>query len=149
MTSTRAWNRTWNYADGLPTGDSRAARLARIDALATLLDSALAIPGTNVRFGVDAIVGLIPGVGDLITALVSLYIVHEARQLGAPTHLLLRMVGNIALDGVVGAAPLVGDVFDVMWRANRRNVALLHDHLRRRGEFAQPIDRQPSPKAQP
>jgi hypothetical protein len=75
----------------------------------------------------------------LITSLVSLYIVHEAHQLGAPKHLILRMIWNVAIDGVVGAAPLVGDVFDVLWRANKRNMALVRDHLGERGEFAQPI----------
>jgi len=114
-------------------------RLARLDTLATVMDTALVVPGTKIRFGVDAIVGLVPGIGDLITSLVSLYIVHEAHQLGAPKHLILRMIWNVAIDGVVGSAPLVGDVFDVLWRANRRNMALLHDHLRERGEFAQPV----------
>jgi hypothetical protein len=71
--------------------------------------------------------------------LVSLYIVHEARQLGAPTHLLVRMVANIAIDGIVGSAPIAGDIFDVMWRANRRNMTLLYDHLRSQGEFARPV----------
>jgi len=135
MTSTRAWN----FEDRPPRDVSRAQRLARLDALATLMDTAVVVPGTNIRFGVDAIVGLVPGIGDLITSLVSLYIVHEAHQLGAPKHLILRMIWNVAIDGVVGAAPLVGDVFDVLWRANKRNMALLRDHLRERGEFAQAI----------
>jgi uncharacterized protein DUF4112 len=104
-----------------------------------LLDSAFVVPGTNIRFGLDAIVGLVPGIGDFVMSLVSLYIVHEARQLGAPVHLLVRMIANIAIDGVVGSAPLAGDIFDVMWRANRRNMALLHGHLRSQGEFAQPV----------
>jgi Domain of unknown function (DUF4112) len=135
MTSTRAWN----FEDRPPHEVYRAQRLARLDALATLMDTAVVVPGTNIRFGVDAIVGLVPGIGDLITSLVSLYIVHEAHQLGAPKHLILRMIWNVAIDGVVGAAPLVGDVFDVLWRANKRNMALLRDHLGERGEFAQPI----------
>src|SRR4051812_26797617 len=112
--------------------DSRTERLARLDMLATLLDTAFVVPGTNIRFGMDAIVGLLPGIGDAITTAVSLYIVHEARQLGAPWHVVSRMLGNVALDGVVGAAPLLGDPFDVMWRANRRNVALLRDHFERK-----------------
>src|SRR5437762_1779536 len=82
---------------------SRAERLARIDALANLLDTAFLVPGTNVRFGFDAMIGLIPGIGDAITTAMSLYIVHEARQLGAPRHLIARMLANVALDGVVGA----------------------------------------------
>jgi hypothetical protein len=114
---------------------SRAARIARIDALATLLDTAFILPGTNIRFGVDAVIGLVPGIGDVITTALSLYIVGEARALGAPRHLILRMLANVALDGVVGAVPLLGDAFDVMWRANRRNMALLRKHLIARGEL--------------
>ena len=110
---------------------SRQDRIARIDALATLLDTAFILPGTNVRFGLDALIGLVPGIGDAITTAMSLYIVHEARQLGAPRHLLFRMLANVALDGIVGAVPVVGDAFDVMWRANRRNVRLLRDWLQR------------------
>ena len=108
---------------------SRAERIARLDALANLLDTAFFIPGTNIRFGVDAMIGLIPGIGDAITTLMSLYIVREARELGAPRHLIARMLINVALDGVVGAVPFLGDAFDVMWRANRRNMALLQNHL--------------------
>ena len=107
------------------TPQSRAERIARLDALASLLDTAILIPGTNVRFGLEALIGLMPGVGDMVTTLLSLYIVREARALGAPRRLILRMLGNVALDGVVGAVPFAGDVFDVMWRANRRNMALL------------------------
>jgi hypothetical protein len=112
---------------------SRAERLARLDMLANLLDTALVIPGTNVRFGLDAIVGLVPGIGDAITTVVSLYIVHEARQLGAPWHVVSRMLANVAIDGAIGAVPILGDAFDVMWRANRRNVALLRAHFAKRG----------------
>jgi hypothetical protein len=108
---------------------SRAERIARIDALATLLDTAFLIPGTNIRFGIDALIGLVPGIGDAITTLMSLYIVREARALGAPRFLVARMLANVAIDGVVGAVPLVGDMFDVAWRANRRNMALLQRHL--------------------
>ena len=79
---------------------SRGARIARIDALATLLDTALVIPGTGVRFGLDALIGLFPAVGDLITTALSLFIVHEAYQLGAPGHVIVRMLGNVAVDGV-------------------------------------------------
>jgi hypothetical protein len=108
---------------------SRAQRIARLDALASLFDTAFVVPGTNVRFGIDALIGLVPGIGDAITTVMSLYIVREARALGAPRHLVARMLANVALDSVVGAVPLVGDMFDVMWRANRRNMALLQAHL--------------------
>jgi hypothetical protein len=82
-----------------------------------------------VRFGLDALIGLFPVVGDIITTALSLFIVHEAYQLGAPDHVIARMLGNVALDGVFGAVPLVGDAFDVLWRANRRNVQLLREWL--------------------
>jgi hypothetical protein len=110
---------------------SRRERIARLDVLATLLDTAFVLPGINVRFGLDALLGLVPGIGDIITTAMSLYIVHEARGLGAPGHVIARMLGNVALDGVVGAVPLVGDLFDVMWRSNRRNMRLLQDWLAR------------------
>jgi Domain of unknown function (DUF4112) len=138
---------TAHYLRGMPSAHStqdffaamsrqptRAERLARIDALATLLDTAFVIPGTQIRFGLDALIGLIPGIGDAITTVMSLYIVREARALGAPRLLVARMVANVMLDGVVGAVPLVGDAFDVAWRANRRNMALLLAHLDRSGE---------------
>jgi hypothetical protein len=117
---------------------SRGERIARLDALATLLDTAFILPGINVRFGLDALIGLVPGIGDAITTAMSLYIVHEARQLGAPRHVLLRMLANVALDGFVGAVPLVGDAFDVMWRANRRNMRLLQQWLAREDRFPRP-----------
>lgn len=113
------------------TPQSRAERIARLDALASLLDTAFLIPGTNLRFGLDALIGLVPGVGDMVTTLLSLYIVKEARALGAPRRVILRMLANVALDGVLGAVPIAGDVFDVMWRANRRNITLLRDWLER------------------
>lgn len=123
--------RTWNFETFAPR--SRAERLARLDQLATLLDTALVVPGTNIRFGLDTVIGLVPGIGDFITTATSLYIVHEAYQLGAPAHLIVRMLGNVALDGVVGAVPIAGDVLDVFWRSNRRNMALLRQHLERHG----------------
>ena len=89
------------------------------------------VPGTNIRFGLDALIGLVPGIGDAVTTLLSLYIVREARALGAPRLLIARMLANVALDGVVGAVPVAGDLFDVAFRANRRNVALLRQHLDR------------------
>jgi len=116
----------------MPRSLTRDERIARIDALATLLDTAFLVPGTNIRFGLDAIIGLVPGIGDAITTLISLYIVREARVLGAPLHLVARMLANVAIDGVFGAVPLVGDAFDVLWRANRRNVRLLREWLDQR-----------------
>jgi len=93
----------------------------------------LVIPGTKIRFGADGLIGLIPGIGDAITSAISAYIVCEARRLGVPRHLLLRMIANVAIDGMVGAIPVAGDFFDVMFRANQRNVRLLRRHLEREG----------------
>ncbi len=112
---------------------SRAERIARIDRLATLLDTRFAIPFTKIRFGADSLIGLAPGVGDAITAALALYIVYEAHRLGAPKTVLARMLGNVAIDGMVGIVPVAGDVFDVMFRANRRNVRILREHLDRAG----------------
>jgi hypothetical protein len=104
---------------------SREQRLARLEAVAKLLDVAFIVPGTNIRYGIDGLIGLIPVVGDIITTAISLWLVREARELGAPWHVTLRMLGNVALDGAVGIVPLLGDAFDVMFRANVRNVKLL------------------------
>ena len=104
---------------------TREQRLARLDAIAKLLDVAFILPGTNTRYGIDGLIGLIPVVGDIITTAISLWLVREARALGAPWHITARMLGNVALDGVVGLVPLAGDAFDVMFRANVRNVRML------------------------
>lgn len=104
---------------------TREQRLARLEALAKLLDVAFLVPGTNVRYGIDGLIGLIPVVGDIITTAIALWVVREARALGAPWHLTARMLGNVAVDGVVGLVPVAGDAFDVMFKANMRNVRLL------------------------
>ena len=104
---------------------TREQRLARLDALSKLLDMAFIVPGTNIRYGIDGLIGLIPVVGDIITTAISLWVVREARALGAPWHVTSRMLANVALDGVVGLVPLAGDAFDVMFRANVRNVRML------------------------
>lgn len=122
---------TYGFGFDVARPRPRGARIARIDALATLLDTALVIPGTGIRFGLDGLIGLFPVIGDAITTALSLFIVHEAYQLGAPGHVIVRMLGNVALDGALGAVPLVGDAFDVLWRANRRNVRLLMEWLER------------------
>ena len=112
---------------------SRRAALERLDWMANLMDSAVVLPGTNITVGLDAVIGLVPGVGDTITTVISLWMVKEAHELGAPKHLIARMIGNVALDGLVGAVPLLGDAFDVMFRANRRNIKLLRDHFEKEG----------------
>lgn len=111
--------------------NSRDARLpGRLGQLAWLLDSSIRLPGLNFRIGLDALIGLVPGVGDIIGMLLSSYIVREAWRLGVPRSTLLRMGFNVMVEGVLGAIPLVGDVFDAAWKANQRNVRLLDAHLR-------------------
>ena len=108
--------------------------LEELDRLARLLDSRWRIPGTDIRFGADALVGLLPGVGDAATGLVSAYIILRAANHGAPKRLLARMAGNVALDTVVGSIPLAGSVFDLFFKANNRNIRLLRRHLEKRGQ---------------
>jgi hypothetical protein len=107
------------------------ADVERLERFAELLDSQFRLPGTNVRLGLDPLLGLIPGIGDAATALISLGVVNEARRIGASNRALARMLVNIGVDSIVGTVPLVGDIFDVGYRANRRNVQLLRQDLRR------------------
>lgn len=101
-----------------------------VQRLAHWLDEAFTVPGTRFRIGWDGIVGLIPGAGDLLTAAPALWIVLRAVNLGVPNTVAARMVLNILIDGAVGAIPLVGDLFDMAWKANRRNAALLERYQR-------------------
>jgi sugar (pentulose or hexulose) kinase len=107
--------------------------LARLEALARLMDGAFVIPGTSIRVGLDAIIGIVPGIGDAISGVISSYLIWEARKLGVSRWTLTRMAANTLLDTTVGAIPLAGDVFDVMFRANMKNMALLRRHLERKG----------------
>ena len=93
------------------------------------MDAGIRIPGTNLRFGLDPILGLIPGAGDAAGAVLAGWILVEAIRLGASRATVLRIAGNVALDALVGAVPLFGDIFDFAWKANLRNVALLERHL--------------------
>jgi branched-subunit amino acid permease len=95
-----------------------------------LLDSAFSIPGTRYRFGLDALIGLVPGLGDAVGAIFSGYIILQASRAGASGATINRMIANVAIDTVVGWVPLLGDLFDVGWKANTKNVALLEQHLR-------------------
>jgi hypothetical protein len=108
--------------------DDDAAR-ARLETVATLLDAAVRVPGTRVRFGADAVLNLIPGLGTLAAQALSAWIILEARRLGVPTSLLLQMIVNLGIDSVVSSVPVVGWVADVLFKANRRNVDLLRRHL--------------------
>ena len=101
----------------------------RIEALERLLERSIPIPGTKRNVGLDAIVGLVPVAGDVVTAAMGAYLVWEARQLGLPKWKLVRMAGNVAFDSAVGAIPVAGDVFDFMFRSNSRNLKMLKRHL--------------------
>ncbi|MGE3874281.1 MAG: DUF4112 domain-containing protein [Parvibaculaceae bacterium] len=108
-----------------------AQSCARLKRIARLMDSALTIPGTRIRFGADSALGLVPGAGDLIGLGISAFALMEAWRLGAPPRLMARMIGNIALDTGLGAIPVAGDILDVFFKSNTRNLKLLLDHLER------------------
>jgi hypothetical protein len=107
--------------------------LDALDGLADLMDSRFRVPGTSIRFGLDGLVGLIPGIGDGLVTLPAFYILARAHRLGAPTSLLVRMAANVGIDFLIGSIPLIGDLLDVGYKANRRNVALLREHFVRAG----------------
>lgn len=107
-------------------------RLARLERLAWFMDQAIPLPG-GFRIGIDGLIGLIPGIGDTVGGLISLTIVVEAKRLGAPTGLLLRMLWKIFVEWIIGCIPLVGDLFDFGFKSNSKNVALLRKHLEDRG----------------
>ncbi|MCJ2137632.1 DUF4112 domain-containing protein [Methylobacterium sp. J-026] len=109
------------------------ASLARLETLAHLMDTAFVIPGINRRVGFDALIGLVPVIGDVAGMVISSYIVYEARRLGAPRWLVTRMGLNVAFDGLIGAVPVAGDLFDAAFKANRRNVRLLRRWMERSG----------------
>jgi hypothetical protein len=115
-------------SDGAP-GTDVATRVRNVRVLARLLDSSIPIPGTKWKIGFDPIVGLIPGIGDLIGAVLSGYIILEAARAEVPTLTLIRMLVNVGIDTMLGAVPAVGDVFDAAWKSNMKNVALLERHL--------------------
>lgn len=115
-----------------PLSNAQEVRMQRLEAFADLMDARFFIPGTNWRFGLDGLVGLIPGIGDAATSAIALWILWEGYQLGASKATLAQMAGNIAVDFAVGTIPVAGDIFDVAFKSNRRNVTLLRRHLTRR-----------------
>ncbi|SFR51067.1 DUF4112 domain-containing protein [Halogeometricum limi] len=113
------------YGPVTDAADPEAEALARLRRLSYYLDDLIRVPGTDRRIGLDPLLGLLPVAGDVPAAAVSAYIVAEAAALGAPRETVARMVGNLVVDAVFGSIPVVGDVFDAVWKANRRNVRLL------------------------
>jgi hypothetical protein len=109
--------------------ESRRDALARLDRLARVFDTAFVVPGTKIRFGVEAVMRLVPGIGDAAASALSCYLLYEAHRLGVPRQIFARMLLNVVIEGTAGTVPFLGDAFDVAFRANRRNVALLRDHF--------------------
>ena len=106
-----------------------AKRLKRLRRLAWLIDGAFGIPFTRVRFGLNSVIGITPAAGDAVLAAISLYFVNEARLLGVPAPILAQMLRNVAIEAVGGAVPILGNLFDVAFKANLRNLALVEQHL--------------------
>jgi hypothetical protein len=121
---------------GLHPADERIADLKeraeaqrRLQRLAKLMDSQVRVPGIGLRIGADAVLGLVPGVGDIITGLIGAYLIYEAQRLGIPRSAVLRMVANIAVDTAIGTIPVAGDIWDFFFRANDRNMRILARHV--------------------
>jgi hypothetical protein len=113
----------------LPLGTDPASVRRRIEALEQLLEGMFVIPGLNRRVGLDALLGLVPVAGDAIAAVLGLYMVWEARNLGMPRWQLWRMAGNVGFDTLIGAVPVAGDLFDFLYRSNTRNLKIVRKHL--------------------
>ena len=124
----------------LPTGNDPVSIRKRIEAMEHLLERSFTIPGTKYPVGLDSIVGLVPVIGDVVTAAMGAYIVWEARNLGIPKWKLWRMAGTIAFDSAVGAVPLVGDAFDLAFRSNTRNLRIVKKHLDKHHPHTMVID---------
>jgi hypothetical protein len=116
----------------------------RVEAMEQLLERSFHIPGTKIPFGLDSVVGLIPVLGDIVTAAMGAYMVWEARNLGMPKWKIWRMMGNLGVDTALGAIPLVGDAFDFMFRSNTRNLKLIKHHLDKHHPRTLIIDQRPS-----
>lgn len=101
----------------------------RVEALELLLERSFHIPGTKIPFGLDSIVGLVPVLGDIVTAAMGAYMVWEARNLGMSKFQLMRMAANVGIDTVLGAIPVAGDAFDLLWRSNSKNLRIIKKHL--------------------
>jgi len=124
----------------MPLGMDPASVRQRLETLEKLLERSFTVPGINRPVGLDAIVGLVPVVGDLVTAAMGAYLVWEARNLGMPKWKLWRMAGNIAFDTALGAVPFAGDVFDFLFRSNSRNLRIVKRHLDQHHPASRVID---------
>ncbi|MEX0341249.1 MAG: DUF4112 domain-containing protein [Erythrobacter sp.] len=113
----------------LPTGTDPVSIRKRIEAMEYLLERSMVVPGTKFPIGLDTIIGFVPVLGDIVTAALSAYIVWEAKNLGLPRWKLWRMIGNVAIDSTIGAVPVVGDAFDVVYRSNTKNLRIVKKHL--------------------
>ena len=106
-----------------------ARELEALDKIADWMDNRFSIPGTKIRFGLDSLLGLLPGIGDTATIFVTLYLADKARQYDLPRHITARIYGNAFIDWLIGLVPFAGDIFDIGWKANIANVALIRKHL--------------------
>ena len=113
----------------VPTGTDPVSIRKRIEAMEHLLERSLVVPGTKYPIGLDTIIGFVPVLGDIVTAAMAAYIVWEAKNLGLPRWKLWRMMGNVAIDSAVGAVPIVGDAFDIVYRSNTKNLRIVKKHL--------------------
>ena len=114
---------------GAADAASAAAILKRLRTIAWAVDGVFRVPGTRFRFGLNSVIGLTPAAGDVMLAGISLYIVNEARKLGLPKEKIARMVANIGVEAAAGAVPLIGTLFDMGYKANLRNIAIIEEHL--------------------
>ena len=108
------------------------ANLLKLERLAELMDDRFVIPGTDIRIGLDAVMGLVPGIGDTASLLVSAYIIHKSRKAGVQPFIISRMGYNVFVDWLIGLVPLFGDIFDIGFHANRKNIDLLKGHFKTR-----------------
>ena len=125
----------------LPLGNDPAAIRQRVESLERVLERSFTVPGINRQVGLDAIVGLVPVAGDLVSAAVGMYLVWEARNLGMSKVQLARMTANVGFDSLVGAIPIAGDLFDFVFRSNSRNLKLIRRHLDKHHPHTKVIDR--------
>ncbi len=106
-------------------------KLVRLRQLSKNLDESFTIPGTNIKFGMDAVLGLVPGGGDLVSGIFSLYMLRAAMKMNLPKRAIFSMLANIILDTTVGVIPVAGDIFDVFWKSNKRNMNIIEKHIAR------------------